>query len=149
MCYFRALSLIVSGIIIVYPVSLLLEKISFNLPKIKKEYLSVACKDLRDYYGLTDDYLITKCFEASNPIFNNHDICIFKVNDEIRITSDIVNGFINERSNIGCYCIKLNELEIFKDDYHQKRVTIIKAKDEKFIVGIKSYSYITKIIATK
>lgn len=127
----------------------LLKKVEYNLPQMRKEFISKACEDIRKYYKLNDNYLITKCFESTNIKFINHDICIFRYENEIRITTDIVKGFINEKSDLGCYSIKFNELKIYKEDYNNKRVTILQFGKEKFIIGIKAYSYIKKLMMVK
>lgn len=143
------ISLILSFLIIGYPTSFLLSKFNYNLPQMKKEHIAKACEGIRAYYGLKDDYIITKCFTSTNEIFNNHDICIFRVEDEIRITTDIVNGFINAKCDLGCYAIKIDELKLTKKDYNNKRVSVIEFNDTRFIVGIKAYSYIRKFSMVK
>ena len=81
--------------------------------------------------------------------FINHDICIFEYNSEIRITTDIINGFINGKCDLGCYSIKHEELKIYKDNFNNKRVTVLEFSNEKFVIGIKAYSYIYKLINNK
>ena len=61
----------------------------------------------------------------------------------------IVKGFINDHCDLGCYSIKFDELKVYKADYDNKRVTVLEFGNEKFIVGIKAYSYIIKLINTK
>lgn len=140
------IGLIISVLATIFTFGMLISKITYDLPQIQKEFISNACEILRNYYGINDEYLITKCFESTNLNFNNHDICIFIYKNEIRITTDIVNGFVNGHCDLGCYSIKLDELKIYKDDYSNKRVTILEFGKEQFIVGIKAYSYIKKLI---
>jgi hypothetical protein len=115
----------------------------------RKEFIKKASEPIRKYYGLSDEYLITKCFESTNTLFNDHDICIFRYGNEIRMTTDIVKGFINGNCDLGCYSIKFNELKIYKDDYNDKRVTVLEFDKEKFVIGIKAYSYMSKLMKTK
>ncbi len=143
------IALVASGIVVVFSIGTLLDKVDYNLPRMRREFMANACKIIREYYGLKDEYLITKCFDSSNPIFKNHDICIFRFTDEIRITTDIVNGFINDHCDLGCYAIKMDELKIYKDDFNNKRVTVLEFANEKFIIGIKAYSYILNLISLK
>ena len=143
------IGLIISGIATGIPFGILLDKIKYNLPEMKKEFIKKASEPIRKYYGLSDEYLITKCFESTNSLFNNHDICIFRYGNEIRITTDIVKGFINGNCDLGCYSIKFNELKICKDDYNDKRVTVLEFHKEKFVIGIKAYSYIAELMKTK
>ena len=141
--------LILSGILSIVPMVYLLDKVDYDYPRMSKEFISKACEPIRKHYGLSEEYLITKCFSASNSYFNNHDICIFRFDSEIRITTDIVKGFINDHCDLGCYSIKFDELKVYKADYDNKRVTVLEFGNEKFIVGIKAYSYIIKLINTK
>lgn len=143
------IGLIISGVATGIPFGILLDKIKYNLPEMRKEFIKRASEPIRKYYGLSDEYLITKCFESTNSLFNNHDICIFRYGNEIRMTTDIVKGFINGNCDLGCYSIKFNELKIYKDDYNDKRVTILEFAKEKFVIGIRAYSYISKLMKTK
>ena len=143
------IGLIISGIATGIPFGILLDKIKYNMPEMKKEFIKKASEPIRKYYGLSDEYLITKCFESTNILFNDHDICIFRYGNEIRITTDIVKGFINGNCDLGCYSIKFNELKTYKDDYNDKRATILEFDKEKFVIGIKAYSYISKLMKTK
>ena len=143
------IGLIISGIATGIPFGILLDKVRYNLPEMLKEFIKKASEPIRKYYGLSDEYLITKCFESTNTLFNDHDICIFRYGNEIRITTDIVKGFINGNCDLGCYSIKFNKLKIYKDDYNGKRTTILEFDKEKFVIGIKAYSYISKLMKTK
>lgn len=143
------IGLIISGIATIIPFGILLDKIRYNLPEMRKEFIKKASEPIRKYYGLSDEYLITKCFESTNTSFNDHDICIFRYGNEIRMTTDIVKGFINGNCDLGCYSIKFNELKTYKDDYNDKRATILEFDKEKFVIGIKAYSYIAKLMKTK
>ena len=143
------IGLIISGIATGIPFGILLDKIKYNLTEMRKEFIKKASEPIRKYYGLSDEYLITKCFESTNTLFNDHDICIFRYGNEIRITTDTVKGFINGNCDLGCYSIKFNELKTYKDDYNDKRVTVLEFDKEKFVIGIKAYSYIFKLMKTK
>ena len=143
------IGLIISGIATGIPFGILLDKVRYNLPEMRKDFIKKASEPIRKYYGLSDEYLITKCFESTNTLFNDHDICIFRYGNEIRMTTDIVKGFINGNCDLGCYSIKFNELKIYKDDCNDKRATVLEFDKEKFVIGIKAYSYIVKLMQTK
>ena len=89
---------------------------SFHIPSIKKEIFSKACKHLRDYYQLQEPYIITKCFDATDKKFVNHDVCIFVVGDELRITTDLVRGFLHGERDLGCYAFKKEEITLLKQN---------------------------------
>lgn len=57
------IGLIISGIETGIPFGILLDKIKYNLPEMRKEFIKKASERIRKYYGLSDEYLITKCFE--------------------------------------------------------------------------------------
>lgn len=143
------IGLIISKIATIIPFGILMHKVRYNLREMRKEFIKKASEPIRKYYGLSDKYLITKCFESTNTLFNNHDICIFRYGNEIRITTDIVNGFINANCDLGCYSVKFEELELYRNDYQSKRVTVLNFADEKFIIGIKAYTYIKQLMDTK
>lgn len=140
------IGLIVCAIIICIPITKLMNRVEYDLPKIQRKFISKACENVREFYGVNEEYLLTKCFNSSDSKFINHDICIFKYNNEIRITTDIINGFINGESDLGCYSIEITELKIYKSDFNNKRTTVLEFADQKFTVGIKAYSFIVKLI---
>lgn len=141
-----SIGLIVCAIIVCIPITKLMDKVEYDLPKMQRKFIAEACKNVREFYGVNAEYLLTKCFHSSDSKFINHDICIFKYNDEIRITTDIINGFINGESDLGCYSVEITELKIYKADYNKNRSTILEFVDQKFIVGIKAYSFIVKLM---
>ena len=57
------IALIISAISTLIPFGILLDKVRYNLPEMRKEFIKKASEPIRKYYGLSDDYLITKCFE--------------------------------------------------------------------------------------
>lgn len=120
-------------------------KFNYSIPTFERKLISSALYVLRDYYKLGDNYLITKCFKSSNTNFDNHDVTIFRVGDEIRITGDIVNGFMSYYHDLGCYRFKISEIELYKTDYNNRRVTVLKVDKFEFIMGIKAYSFINKL----
>ena len=147
--FLMIIELIVSGLIVGIPFEKILNKV--NCPKLRysKYNISKACDIIRKYYKLDDEYLITKCFYSTNQSFNDHDVCIFRVSDTIRITGDIVKGYLNDNSELGCYSVKTHEVKIYKDNYNNKRVAILEFGKEKFILGIKAFSFINKLLSIK
>ena len=76
----------------------------------KKEIFSKACEHLRRYYKLQEPYVVTKCFTATDKRFQNHDVCIFVVGDELRMTADLTRGFLYGERDLGCYAFKKEEI---------------------------------------
>ena len=66
-------------------------------------------KHLREYYGL-NNYIITKCYESSEKQLVMHDLCIFKYENELRMTADLANDLARPDTDFGCYAISFDEL---------------------------------------
>ena len=142
--------LIASGVLTVALTMPLWKKVeSFHIPSIKKDIFSKACKHLRDYYQLQEPYLITKCFDSTDKKFANHDVCIFLVGDELRITSNLVQGFLHGERDLGCYAFKKEEITISKQNDGNHLVAELKANNIVFLLGYRAKGFIDKIFLTK
>ena len=118
---------------------------SFHLPSMKKAALAKACSHLRDYYGLQEPFIITKCFDASDASFRNHDVCIFAVGDEMRITTDLIHGFLYGDRDLGCYAFKKHEVMLIKRQEEKRLCVELKADNITFLLGYRAKSFIEKI----
>ena len=137
--------LIVSGFLtygITYPLWKKVE--SFSIPLMKKEIFSKACQHLRDYYELQEPYILTKCYDSSNENFKDHDVCIFIVNDELRITTDLIRGFLHGDRDLGCYAFKKDEISISKKSENNRLIAELKSGDTFFLLGYRAKSFIEK-----
>ena len=117
---------------------------SFHLPSMKKVIILKACCHLRIYYGLTEPYIITKCFHASDPKFKNHDVCIFVLGDELRITADLVHGFLHGERDLGCYAFQKQEITLTKQEKNGHLAVELKAENTTFLLGYRAKSFIEK-----
>lgn len=115
---------------------------SYNVPKMKKEISSKACEHLRSYYGLQQPYIITKCFDATDKKFCNKDVCVFFVGEELRITTDIVKGFIHGERDLGCYAFKKQEIVLTKKHRSNQLAVKLEADGTMFLLGYKSKRFI-------
>ena len=122
---------------------------TYNIPLMKKEIFSEACGHLRDYYKLQEPYIITKCFEATNPSFKNHDVCLFVVGDELRMTTDLVQGFLHGERDLGCYAFKRDEIFLSKQQNGKRLILELKAGDEAFLLGYRAKGFIEKNFIAK
>ncbi|MBQ3566470.1 MAG: hypothetical protein IJA12_04745 [Oscillospiraceae bacterium] len=137
--------LIVGGVLTVGLTTPLWKKVeSFNLPAIKKEIFSKSCVHLRNYYGLQESYIITKCFDATDKKFQNHDVCIFVVGDELRITTDLIHGFLYGERDLGCYAFKKYEIVLSKRLCDKHLMIEMRAGKTIFLLGYKARSFIEK-----
>ena len=137
--------LIVSGVITVGLTMPLWKKVeSFHLPSMKKEIFSKSCEHLRKYYELQEPYIITKCFDATDKNFQNHDVCIFVVHDELRLTTDLVRGFLHGERDLGCYVFKRDEITILKQQDGKHLIAELKADNTVFLLGYRAKGFIEK-----
>ena len=142
--------LFVGCVLVFVLVKPLLEKIeSFHIPSMKKEIFSKACAHLRNYYKLQEPYIVTKCFDATDKKFRNHDVCIFIVEDELRITTDLVRGFLHGERDLGCYAYKLNEISLAKQQSGNHLVAELKADNTVFLLGYRAKGFIDKEFVAK
>lgn len=117
---------------------------SFHIPSVKKEIFSKACAHLRNYYNLQKPYIVTKCFNATDKKFQNHDVCLFIVGDELRITTDLVSGFLHGERDLGCYAFKKEEITLTKVENGKHLVAELKADDTVFLLGYRAKGFIAK-----
>ncbi len=142
--------LVISGVVSLGLTMPLWKKVdSFHLPTMKKEIFSKACGHLREYYGLQEPYIVTKCFDATEEAFKNHDVCIFVINDELRITTDLVKGFLHGERDLGCYALTCDEITISKRQEGKRLIAELKAKDITFLLGYRAKGFIEKNFISK
>ena len=115
-----------------------------HLPSMKKEIFSKACGYLRDYYGVRQPYIVTKCFDSTNEIFKNHDVCVFVFKDELRITADLVSGFLHGERDLGCYVFKRDEIILSKHREGNRSIAELKADHTVFLLGYRAKGFIEK-----
>ena len=117
---------------------------SFQIPTMKREIFSKACGHLRDYYELRDPYIITKCFDATDKNFQNHDVCIFVVGGELRITADLVRGFLHGERDLGCYAFKQEEITLSKQESGNHLSVVLRTDNMFFLLGYRAKGFIEK-----
>ena len=101
-----------------------------------------ACAHLREYYGISGEFLITKCYFSSVPAFAGKDICLFFAKNELRITTDIVNGFLDMSKDLGCYALSEEEFSFGYTTFEDKQTTEIKDGNFSMIVGRRAKAFI-------
>ena len=140
--------LIVSGIITAVITTPLWKKVeSLHIPTMSKEIFSRACLHLRDYYRLKEPYVVTKCFDATDKNFKNHDVCIFVVGDELRITTDLVSGFLHGERDLGCYAFKREDITLLKQRDGKHLSAELRVDNGVFILGYRAKGFIESFIA--
>ena len=117
---------------------------SFRIPSMKKEIFSKACGHLRDYYELREPYIVTKCFDATDRKFQDHDVCLFVVGDELRITADLVRGFLHGERDLGCHAFKQEEITLSKQRNGNRLIAELRADHTVFLLGYRAKGFVEK-----
>ena len=117
---------------------------SYHSPSIKNEVCSKACEQLRRYYKVQETYVVTKCFEATDKKFQNHDVCIFVAGDELRITCDLIHGFLHGERDLGCYAFKEKEISLSKREKGNHLVVELRTDKLVFVLGYRAKGFIEK-----
>jgi len=106
--------------------------------------LAESCSHLRVFYGLQEPCLVTKCYCSSDQRFSRHDICLFVVENELRITANLETGFIHPRKDLGCYALTHSELQVKDALYKEHPAVEIQADGISFCMGQKAKAFIIK-----
>ena len=142
--------LVISGVVTFGLTMPLWRKVdSFRIPAMKKEIFTKACGHLRNFYGLQEPYIITKCFDATDKKFVNHDVCIFIAEDELRLTTDLVRGFLHGERDLGCYAFKQAEITLSKQKNGNHLVAELRADNVVFLLGYRAKGFIDKNFITR
>lgn len=120
-----------------------------NLPAVKKDIFPKVCAHLREYYQLQEPYIITKCFNSTDENFTNHDVCIFVVGDELRITTDLVHGFLHGYRDLGCYVFNKENICVSKKQEGKYLIAELKTESITFLLGYRAKGFIDKYLSDK
>ena len=110
----------------------------------RQDVFSQACEHLRKYYGLQEPCIVTKCYDASDKKFKKHDVCIFVVGDELRITTNLKNGFVHREKDLGCHAFLRDEITLAKIEGEKFLMTELKAGETTFLLGYRAKGFIEK-----
>lgn len=99
---------------------------------------------LREYYGWTEPCIVTKCYDSSDEKFKNRDVCIFLVDDELRITADLKHGFSTKENDPGCYSFKIDEFSLEQIQGEKFLITKFASNDLVFHLGRRAKGFIEK-----
>lgn len=114
----------------------------------RQDILSKACEHLREYYGLQEPCIVTKCYDASDKKFKNHDVCIFVADGELRITTNLKNGFFREEKDLGCHAFLRDEITIDKIEGEKFLMAELRAGETTFLLGYRAKGFIEKNFLT-
>lgn len=112
--------------------------------RLKQIHASRRCEALRAYYGLIEPCLVTKCLDATDRKFIHHDICLFVVGDELRLTTNLKNGVFAGDKDLGCYAFTRDELTVTPVAREHYTAAELTADGMTFCLGIRAERFIRK-----
>lgn len=109
-----------------------------------REALSNACGELRKFYQMHEPICVTKCYTSSDRRFDRHDVCIFVVDNELRITANLHYGFFDPKRDLGCYALTQQEITLTDTQYKDRATVELRAEDVTFVLASKARAFIEK-----
>ena len=120
------------------------EKAQAKLAVNKRLCFDKALISLREFYGWAEPCIVTKCYDSSDKAFKNRDVCIFLVDDELRLAADLKHGFSVKENDPGCYTFKVNEFSLEQIRGESFLVTRLESEDLFFHLGRRAMGFIEK-----
>lgn len=119
-------------------------KVDKSQMNMTRKITSQACEHLRKFYGLQEPCIVTKCFASSDEKFKDHDVCIFVVGDELRITTNLKNGFVHREKDLGCYAFLRDEVTLAKIEGEKFLMAEFRVGEVTFLLGYRAKGFIEK-----
>ena len=140
---------VIAGILAATPFAKLQEKATKELKSIRREHLHgitrKAAEHLREFYGLREPYIVTKCYDSSDSKFKNKDVFIFERDGEIRIMRFLDNVLNLGECDIGCYAFENGEILLSYTEYKGKRATGLAVGETKFTLAARAKPFMEKV----
>ena len=108
----------------------------------RQAVLAAACQGMREHYGFCEPCLVTKCYRCDDKRFTDHDVCLFFVGEELRLTTNLRQGFIRESKDLGCYAFAPGELTVREEEHNGRRATLLVAGEGTFLLGARAKRFI-------
>lgn len=134
--------------IIILPVVVLIvvyQCIYKKIPSVTYKDLTVESirnitKTLVEYYKVSSNYVITKCYSCTEVDIENKDVIVFVYDGKLRIVNDLFHSL----KDFGCYEFDYKDFTCFNIVDNGIVKTIIKTDDCEFILGYKAKTFIRK-----
>ncbi len=110
----------------------------------KQAVLAAACGALREGYGLTEPCLVTKCYRCDDKRFTDHDVCLFFVEEELRMTTNLQGGFIRLQKDLGCYAFAPEELRLRVVPWKNATAVELTGDDFTCLLGARAKGFLEK-----
>ena len=114
--------------------------------RIKASVNSRYKEALHAFYGFCEPYVVTKCYECTEKCFNDHDVCIFFSDGELRITADITRDVIGRDKDLGCIAIDIGEVTCSLAERESYTATELRCNDTEIVLGERAYEFIEQNI---
>lgn len=128
--------LILIGCFVLYVI--LSEYFVVDIKILQKDLLYKINAPLYKYYNISDDKVITKCYDCSNKKYINQDVILFIYNDKLRI----INNIYWNRYDLGCYEFSKEEVMFSYDKYGRLISCKLNCGKVDFILGKRALPYI-------
>ena len=110
--------------------------------RVRQQFMRLACQHLRKYYELQEPFLVTKCYASSDRKFDRHDVCLFIVDDELRITANLHYDFFDPKRDLGCYELTRQEIRLQDTEHKDRPAVQLQAEDLTFTLGCRAKAFI-------
>lgn len=111
-----------------------------TLPELRPDEIATCTQPLRKYYKVPDDYIVTKCYDSTNPSMKKKDVLLFIHRGKLRIT----NNFFSSPKDFGCYEFDLSEITVRNQVIDGKTVTLLESKKFQGQFGYRAKTFISK-----
>lgn len=139
-------ALILPGVLLIYPYIKLEHKYPpQSLGHLPNDIIESSNKALFKYYKISENYIVTKCYDCSNQLLIGKDLLLFFYKDRLRVVNDLTQS----TKDFGCFEFKIEELELSYGTFENLQTTIIRSKGFFISCGKRANPFITKNIGTK
>lgn len=112
--------------------------------ELRQETLERACRHLREFYGFQEPCVVTKCYDSSDKRFKDHDICLFVAERELRLTTNLLHGFLDMRRDLGCYAFRPEEIQLSDSRAGERQAVELRCGEVTFLLGQRARSFVEK-----
>lgn len=110
----------------------------------RKLLLQKGCEQYRKYYGFREPFLVTKCFDSTDKRFRKHDVCLFTVDGELRLTVNLHYGFFDPDRDLGCYGFSREEVSVEEALWEEHPAVKLTAEETTFFLGSRALPFLEK-----
>ncbi len=111
-----------------------------TLPGLRHDEIATCTQPLREFYKVPDDYIVTKCYDSTNPSMKKKDVLLFTYKGKLRI----INNFFSSPKDFGCYEFDLSEITVRNQVIDGKTVTLLESKKFQGKFGYRAKTFISK-----